>query len=323
MNRKNIILIIAIILIISAIIYLEKTKPSMPPPENIDTAIIAANPPDLTGIAGFINTPNNQPISIKSLIGKKVILVDFWTYSCINCKRTQPYLNDWYGKYKGDGLEIIGVHTPEFEFEKDYDNVNDAVIEAGIKYPVALDNEYGTWRAYGNKYWPRKYLIDLNGQIVYDHIGEGAYEETEAKIQELLKTPKPITRPTIDTPGPDIMNTDFSKIKSPEIYFGSTRYNPTWGIKIIGDWTTQPEFILSKSNSASIEYYYESRDVYMVAAADEPIPVSFYIDGKKIGGTTVNKETLYLIHSDTDYGKHHLKIEAGKAGLRLYTLTFG
>ena len=132
---------------------------------------------------GFINT---NGITINELIGKKVILVDFWTYSCINCQRTTPYLNAWYEKYKDKGLVIIGVHSPEFGFEKKYDNVKNAVDRNGITYPVVLDNDFSTWRAYQNSYWPRKYLIDTEGYIRYDHIGEGGYEETEEKIKELL-----------------------------------------------------------------------------------------------------------------------------------------
>lgn len=316
MNQKNIILIIAIVLIVSAIIYLEKTKPNMPPPENIDTAVIATNPPDLTGIAGFINTPNNQPISIKELIGKKVILVDFWTYSCINCKRTQPYLNDWYEKYEDDGLEIIGVHTPEFEFEKDYENVKDAVIEAGIKYPVALDNNYSTWRAYGNRYWPRKYIIDLNGQIVYDHIGEGAYAETEAKIQELLKAP---THPKTTI----TQEVNSRQIKSPEIYFGSDRFDPSWNVKLTGDWQTTPEYALAKNTETEINYTYTAKNVYMVAAADKPVDVDIYVDGVKTKTITIQAETLYTLVAGKDYGTHELKLIIKNEGLKAYTFTFG
>ena len=133
---------------------------------------------------GFINT---EPFKLKDFIGKKVILLDFWTYSCINCQRTTPYLNAWYEKYKDQGLVIVGVHTPEFDFEKVYENVANAVKEEGIKYPVVQDNDYATWQTYENRFWPRKYLIDIDGYIIYDHIGEGAYDETERLIQTALK----------------------------------------------------------------------------------------------------------------------------------------
>ncbi|MBM3945423.1 MAG: thioredoxin family protein [SAR202 cluster bacterium] len=138
--------------------------------------------PDLKAIDGWINT---GAFTLESLRGQ-IVLVDFWTYTCINCIRTLPYLKDWHDKYAGAGLAIVGVHTPEFEFEKDYDNVLSAVMEYGLKYRIAQDNDYGTWRAFNNRYWPAKYLIDKDGYIRYTHFGEGAYEETEQKIRELL-----------------------------------------------------------------------------------------------------------------------------------------
>src|ERR671925_1793917 len=139
--------------------------------------------PELTKITGFINS---EQITLADLRGK-VVLVDFWTYSCINCIRTIPYLNAWHEKYADQGLVIVGVHTPEFEFEKDYNNVQAAVEKFHIRYPVAQDNEKGTWEAYENRYWPRKYLIDTEGYVRYDHIGEGGYAETEKVIQSLLR----------------------------------------------------------------------------------------------------------------------------------------
>lgn len=132
---------------------------------------------------GFINTDG---VSMKDLIGKKVVLLEFWAYSCSNCKNVQPYLNDWYDKYRDDGLQIIGVHTPEFAFEKDRGNVEGAVKRANIEYPVVLDNNKATWDAYNQRYWPALYLIDTDGFIRYTHFGEGAYDETEQEIQMLL-----------------------------------------------------------------------------------------------------------------------------------------
>jgi thiol-disulfide isomerase/thioredoxin len=141
--------------------------------------------PEFTQIAGYVNTPNNSPLTLASLRGK-VVLVDFWTYSCINCIRTLPHLNDWYQRYAAQGFVIVGVHSPEFEFEKNYDNVKAAVQKFGIKFPVLLDSNHGTWNAYGNMYWPRDYLIDSQGYIRHDHIGEGDYNTTENAIQSLL-----------------------------------------------------------------------------------------------------------------------------------------
>ncbi len=128
---------------------------------------------------------NSQPLRLADLKGK-VVLIDFWTYSCINCLRTLPYLQDWYQKYSGRGLVMVGVHSPEFSFEKDEGNVREAVARLGVSWPVAMDNNMKTWSAYGNYFWPRKYLIDARGVIRYDHIGEGDYEKTEQQVQLLL-----------------------------------------------------------------------------------------------------------------------------------------
>jgi thiol-disulfide isomerase/thioredoxin len=141
--------------------------------------------PEFTQITGYVNT---NPIKLSDLKGK-VVLVHFWTYTCINCIHTIPHLNDWYAKYASKGFVIAGVQTPEFEFEKDINSVKEAVKEFKIKYPVIQDNNYGTWNAYGNRYWPRDYLVDSEGYIRYDHVGEGGYDETENKIRSLLAEP--------------------------------------------------------------------------------------------------------------------------------------
>ncbi|MCH8004004.1 MAG: thioredoxin family protein [Nanoarchaeota archaeon] len=177
--------------------------------------------PELRGIEGYINTDSD--IKIQSLKGK-VVLVDFWTYTCINCIRTFPYLKNWDEKYRDDGLVIIGVHTPEFEFEKKYENVKSAVEKYELKYPTVQDNNYATWRAYKNRFWPHKYLIDIDGFIRYDHIGEGGYEETEQVILELLnekmeregqgKIEEDMAKPS------DVVDVEYRKIGTPEIYLG-------------------------------------------------------------------------------------------------------
>jgi len=177
--------------------------------------------PELARINGYINT---EPVTLADLKGK-VVLVDFWTYSCINCIRTIPYLNAWQEKYADQGLVIVGVHTPEFEFEKDYNNVRAAVDKFGIKYPVVQDNEKGTWQAYENQYWPRKYLIDDEGYIRYDHIGEGAYAETEKVIQSLLTERAAAAGQNVTINGSisrpeNAQSVDFYRINTPELYFG-------------------------------------------------------------------------------------------------------
>ncbi|MDQ2671781.1 MAG: redoxin domain-containing protein, partial [Actinomycetota bacterium] len=138
---------------------------------------------EITGSTGFINTDG---VSIKDAVGEKVVLVEFWTYSCFNCQNAQPHINGLYEEYEDDGLLVVGVHTPEFGFEKDISNVREAVRQANIQYPVVLDNHYAIWNAYGQRFWPAWYLVDADGFIRFRHFGEGAYGETEQKVQELL-----------------------------------------------------------------------------------------------------------------------------------------
>ena len=178
--------------------------------------------PEFEGIISYINSNGTKLSDLKG----KVVLIDFWTYSCINCIRTLPYLVDWNQKYSDKGLVIVGIHSPEFEFEKGIDNVKQAVMRFGIKYPVLLDNDKGTWNAFQNSYWPRKYLVDSEGFIRYDHIGEGGYVETENAIRNLLAertgqqsiSPTSVNKTNLSVP--DSQSIDFNQIKTPELYFG-------------------------------------------------------------------------------------------------------
>lgn len=336
---KNILLAGVVILIAGSIWYLQKDKItlvnsgqtgidiSVKPEIKLEEKVVEAPetkikipdnnfPPakEITTPDGFINT---LPFKLADLIGKKVILVDFWTYSCINCQRTTPYLNAWYEKYKDAGLEIVGVHTPEFEFEKNYENVKKATENAGIKFPVVLDNDYSTWQAYGNRYWPRKYLINLQGKIVYDHIGEGAYAETEKKIQEQLGIlAGEMVKVKADLP----TNTQISA----ETYFGSSRNNNfNTGLKLTGDWQIQPEFAQNKLAGDSITMPYRAKKVFFVAGADQPIEIEVKQDGKTVKTLTIQAETLYELIENAEPEVHELKIIIKSAGLRAYTFTFG
>ncbi|QQR93078.1 MAG: redoxin domain-containing protein [Candidatus Iainarchaeum archaeon] len=224
-------IIIALIVIVGLIFFFQGGKAS--PTNATQTPVVPINKlsipekqgkypqaAELSGIAGYINAP--QGFKLSDVAGK-VILVDFWTYSCINCIRTQPYLNAWHEKYADKGLVIVGVHTPEFDFEKELANVQEAVVKENIKYPVVLDNDFSTWTAYKNRYWPRKYLIDADGFIRYDHIGEGAYEETEAMIQQLLRERDEkigLESEIVAENIPSQTGQDFSQIGTPEIYLG-------------------------------------------------------------------------------------------------------
>ena len=299
---------------------------------------------EISNPTGFINTNSTK---IGDLIGKKVILLDFWTYSCINCLRTIPYLNNWYSKYKDQGLEIIGIHTPEFVFEKDYNNVLSATKRLNITYPVVLDSNYGTWSAYSNQYWPRELLIDIDGFIVHDSIGEGNYAESEAKIQELLKERASVLNISQSFSGTDITQIlnqgDLSKIASPETYFGAERnylsngYSQKVGEQILtdpssielnhlylsGKWNFQNEYAQSESALSKIFYRYNSKNVYFVASAPENITLHVNVDGKDLSDVIVNENRLYNIVSGSDYGQHALILTADKPGLNAFTFTFG
>jgi len=300
--------------------------------------------PELTGIAGYINT-GGQPVTLAQYRGKDVVLVDFWDYSCINCERTLPYLNAWYQKYKNEGLVIIGVHTPEFAFEQLQQNVQDAVNRFGIEYPVVLDNQYKTWSAFQNEYWPREYLVDIDGFIVHDHAGEGDYDGTEAAIQTALEERAArlggsmVPTSTVDVPGSDL-----SAIQSPETYFGSARNeylgNGTPGLAgaqsftlpgttqpntlyLSGSWNIMPQYAEAGAG-AGIEYTYGARNVYMVATDPSgPAVLKITLDGSPAGEITVDGDKLYTLVSKPAPGIHTIKIEVESGTLDAYTLTFG
>jgi thiol-disulfide isomerase/thioredoxin len=250
--------------------------------------------PNFAEITGYINT---EPINLKDLKGK-VVLVDFWTYSCINCIRTIPYLVDWNEKYADKGLVIVGIHSPEFEFEKNIDNVKAAVQKYGLKYPVLQDNDKGTWDAYQNRYWPRKYLIDNEGYIRYDHIGEGGYAETEKVIQSLLTERAAQTGisginlniNTNTTTPKNVQTVDFAKVNTPELYFGYQLARAPLGnpegfkpnqivtysvpqrsdlkpnaIYLIGDWKNNADNMELQSDSGRIALVYSAKSVNIVA----------------------------------------------------------
>ena len=371
--KKNYLLIIALIVIGGLVWYFEKQNPKIIAP-GPDSAIHVNSPnkeekakmyepaKELVGVQGFINSPallgSDQPFKISDYIGKKVILVDFWTYSCINCQRTTPYLNSWWDKYQDKGLLIIGVHTPEFDFEKEYNNVISGTNKLGIKYPVVQDNNYSTWTAYDNHYWPHKYLIDIDGFIVYDHIGEGGYKETEMKIQELLnermtvlgeegKISESITQ---EKAGP-------SGVASQETYFGSNR-NDNFGsgqpgqsgtytfqqptsissstLYFTGQWQIGGEYSTNLSAGAKIIFKYNSKEVYFVGSSDAGVKIKVLQDGKppimsagddiskdSNSGGLIKESRLYKLINNSKPGEHTLEIIIENSGLKAFTFTFG
>jgi thiol-disulfide isomerase/thioredoxin len=315
--------------------------------------------PELTKITSYINS---QPITLADLRGK-VVLVDFWTYSCINCIRTIPYLNAWHEKYADDGLVIIGIHTPEFEFEKDYNNVKAAVEKFDIKYPIAQDNEKDTWNAYENLYWPRKYLIDTEGYIRYDHIGEGAYAETEKVIQSLLAERAEYIGGNVtfdqSISNPESQQSvDSNRINTPELYFGyeyssaplgnSEDYKPNQVVKytipddskivpnriyLAGEWKNNGDHMELQSEVGRIVLSYSAKAVNIVAGGSGELHI--LEDNSKLdersSGTDISEDDtvkidgqrLYNIVGHEQYGNHDIAIEVVGRGFQIYTFTFG
>lgn len=338
-NPKNLVLWVVILSIILGIWYLEAGK--VPAPQIIQLTPTASTTAEgvykpvvkdlpkaveISGPTGFINT---APFKLADFVGNKVVLLDFWTYSCINCQRTLPYLNAWYQKYKDLGLVIVGVHTPEFDFEKDYNNVAEAVGKLGIKYPVVLDSNYGTWNAYNNRYWPNEFLLDIDGYIAENKIGEGDYDKTETAIQKALqersdrlalglKIPSDITVPS------DVISMSGSQIGTPETYFGSSR-NEFLGktLTLSGNWSIQPEYAETKDVNEKILYNYTAKNVYFVASSKTGVTIKIIQDGKQIGTQIIKDNQLYTLVQNADYGTHSLEIDISGAGLDAFTFTFG
>jgi thiol-disulfide isomerase/thioredoxin len=328
---------------------------------------------EITDPTGFINSPNgaasstpnipgSAPFTISQFAGNKVVLLDFWTYSCINCERTIPYLNAWNQKYKDYGLEIIGVHTPEFDFEKVYANVANAVKQFGILYPVVLDSNMGTWNAYDNQYWPADYLINVDGFVVHQGIGEGNYSDTEQAIQAALKERDqvlglPDNVPTGLVNPSDAVTVDANDVQSPETYFGSARNeyldNGTQGkvgsqtltvpagttststaslqadaLYLTGTWNFNDQYAESTSQTSKIFYMYDAKNMYFVAAADTKVApngvkINIILDGVPQGTTIIQANRLYDLIQGTSYGEHTVEIDVEGPGLQAYTFTFG
>lgn len=285
--------------------------------------------PEFTGITTWLNS---EPLKLADLKGK-VVLVDFWTYSCINCIRTLPYVTKWYDTYKDQGFVIVGVHTPEFAFEKVTENVETAISRHKINYPVAQDNDFKTWSAYSNRYWPAKYLIDKQGNVVYTHFGEGDYDITENNIRYLLGLSSPA----------DTKNPSFGKVGSPEMYFGLSRQEnliqeqkpstegtpyllptnlPLNNFALEGQWKFDPEKATNLT-SGKIRLRFKSGKLFMVAASEKPMTIKINVDGKSQPDVTVQMSQLYTLFDSTDYSEHTIDIEIPEAGFEAFTFTFG
>ncbi len=337
-------ILIGAVLIIGAGIYLETTKGSSTAITNqmresdANTVKVElenlGKAPEFSGISAWLNS---EPLTMASLRGK-VVLVDFWTYSCINCIRTLPYITHWDETYRDKGLVIVGVHTPEFGFEEVTKNVETALKRHNIKYPVAQDNDYMTWNAYSNRYWPAKYLVDQNGNVVYTHFGEGNYEETEAAIQKLLGLNGNIE---------PIKEADTSKVRSPEMYFGLSRLEyfgspqkPIATAKkytfpasltlntfaLDGTWRLENEKAVLTSNSGRIKLKFNAGNVYMVAnstSTTKRVFIEVKVDGAVIQTIGIDGSQLYRLFESNDYREHELELYIDTPGFEAFTFTFG
>jgi thiol-disulfide isomerase/thioredoxin len=298
--------------------------------------------PNFTGIDGWLNT---TPLTLAGLRGK-VVLIDFWTFSCVNCVRTIPHLKVLYDDYKDRGFVIVGVHSPEFDFEKVPANVASAVTRLGVTWPVAIDSELATWSAYQNQFWPAEYLLDQQGRIAYTSFGEGDYPKTDAAVAQLLDVPTAALPSS--SPVPD--NT------TPELYAGSERGqladNETYGtpgqpqsypdpgppqsqdaIQVTGTWTDEGQYLQADA-TGHVRLNFIADSVYIVAGTPGgALPVSVKLDGKAVAtalsgaaltdsGFTVTRQDLFQLLAGVPPGYHLIDLTV-PAGFRIYTFTFG
>jgi len=314
--------------------------------------------PPLDGAALWLNSP---PLT-KSALEGKVVLVDFWTYSCINCLRTLPYVRAWADKYGKDGLVVVGVHTPEFAFEKDLGNVKKAVADLGVRYPVAVDNDYSIWRAFGNQYWPAHYFVDAQGHIRHHHFGEGGYQQSERILQQLLTEAGQMhsARDFVAVRGTGAeAATTAAEVGSPETYLGYERaerfvspggvlgdrphvYSPgmprlnEWGLS--GEWTVGGEHAALDARSGAIVYRFHARDLHLVLGPRSgagPVRFRVTIDGAAPGadhGTdtdgagdgVVRTQRLYqLVRQRGPIADRTFEIRFLDPGVEAFAFTFG
>lgn len=316
----------------------------------------------LPSLDGAVQWLNSAPLSAQALRGK-VVLIDFWTYSCINCLRTLPYVRAWAEKYRDQGLVVIGVHAPEFAFERDIGNVKKAVKDLGVTYPVAIDNNYAIWRGFNNQYWPAHYFIDAQGRVRYHHFGEGNYAESERVIQQLLREAgaKQVADGVADVNAGGVQQAaDMRDVRSPETYVGYARAENfaspggavrdqasayrapampqlnRWGLA--GDWRVGPEQATATQAGARIVYRFHARDLHLVLgpdAQDKPVRFRVTVDGEAPGdahgtdvaadGTgVVTSQRLYqLVRQSGDVRDRTFSIEFLDPGVSAYAFTFG
>ena len=293
--------------------------------------------PDLKGITAWLNTAGDKPIDLHGLRGK-VVLIDFWAYSCINCQRAIPHVEGWYKAYHDDGFEVIGVHTPEYAFEKVTGNVEKGAADIGITYPIALDNSYSTWTNYRNQYWPAEYLIDAGGVVRHVKFGEGDYNVTEKLIRQLIAT----ARPGVALPPPvDAPDTTPQSGLTPETYFGVGKmvnyagtgvydkgqanfaFPPTLpddSFALQGPWTLDYQGATADSDTSSIELNYHAKNVYIVVGGTGSLTVTR--DGKTTTVPISGPPTSHHIATGNGMARGLLDVRSSK-GLQVFSFTFG
>jgi cytochrome c biogenesis protein CcdA/thiol-disulfide isomerase/thioredoxin len=308
--------------------------------EQDPTALADCGPaPEFTGIVDWLNTPAGSALSIAELSAQgRVVLVDFWTYSCINCQRTLPYLTAWDAAYRDQGLTIVGVHSPEFAFEREVGNVAEAAADFGIEYPIAIDNDFATWRAYDQRYWPAKYLIDRSGTVRQVHYGEGRYEETEALIRELLAEDGAPIGADARTPGAPAAN----EAQTPETYLGYSRAGRSYTHSIAKDaqatYTEDPKFGTGGEDRVTLKGSWTVRDERIDAGEEAGLILDFsaakvfvVLGGEGTAtvmeGETTRKvavsgaPTLYELR-DAPAGRSRIGVYL-EEGMSAYAFTFG
>jgi thiol-disulfide isomerase/thioredoxin len=306
--------------------------------------------PEFVSTQKWFNTPGGRGLTLAGLRGH-VVLVDFWTYTCINCIRTLPFLKGLYATYHPYGLEIVGVETPEFTFEQEAGNVAQAISSDGLRYPVVQDNQYGTWNAYENQYWPAEYLVDANGQVRHTQFGEGEYKQSEAAVRELLyesgvhNLPPPMSAsaimPSTDVGTPETyLNSDRAQGFLPSLKPGVHSYpgvsNPVlneFGLR--GTWNVTKQAATPTAAGASISLRYQAAHVYLVmtSAGNLPRKVGVLLDGRPVRPSdagsdvhgrwiTVRGQRLYSLVSQSADAQHDLTVQV-PPGVSAYDFTFG
>jgi thiol-disulfide isomerase/thioredoxin len=349
-----------LLLVISAVAFALPFQPSLEQGLMIRPALLSSTPANLASLEHAVTWLNSPPLTPASLRGK-VVLVNFLTYSCINWQRQLPYVRAWAKKYKDKGLVVVGIHTPEFAFEKNTDNIRRAIAALPAPYPIAVDSEYTIWNAFANRYWPALYFFDAKGKLRHTRFGEGEYAQSEQVIQELLAEAgaKEVDDTVVsipDAPGAQAQ-ADWSNLQSPETYLGydradnfaseSPKYDASktytvpaqlgrneWALA--GDWTIKPQYAALNVSNGRVAFRFHARDLHMVMGpTDKPVRFRVRIDGKPPGGAhgahidadgngvVTNQDLYQLIRQPHPIADRTFEIEFLDPGAQVFVFTFG